>query len=244
MKRRTFCKRFLSMEITCLRNVLRTPYGHTEDGINEFDRLEGLQSEVADWHAKLNLYEVIDFSPSWNVPQHTLIALFNNTYNTKGECSPYCFSIFLYSSIRRYPVVSLQVVSLQSKVVSLQSKVISLQSKVILLQSKVVSLHGWSRFARTFESVRYKHEPKILKVTNLKYCINLFAHDPHVHEPNSFAIADEYMNDYFLPLYDWSLVPKETGTFKDHVVKCLIFYTCLLLIPISCGNPHLAGSLV
>ena len=66
-----------------------------QDGINEFDRLEGLQPEVADWHAKLNLYEVIDFSPSWNVPQHTiLIAFLNNTYNTKGKCSSYSFSIF------------------------------------------------------------------------------------------------------------------------------------------------------
>ena len=66
-----------------------------QDGINEFDRLEGLQPEVADWHAKLNLYEVIDFSPSWNVPHHTLlIAFFNNTYNTNGKCSSCSFSIF------------------------------------------------------------------------------------------------------------------------------------------------------
>ena len=32
-----------------------------QDGINEFDKLEGLQPEVADWHAKLNLYEVMYF---------------------------------------------------------------------------------------------------------------------------------------------------------------------------------------
>ncbi len=36
------------------RNVIWT----YQDGINEYDRLEGLQPEVADWHAKLNLYEV------------------------------------------------------------------------------------------------------------------------------------------------------------------------------------------
>ena len=36
------------------RNVIWT----YQDGVNEYDRLEGLQPEVADWHAKLNLYEV------------------------------------------------------------------------------------------------------------------------------------------------------------------------------------------
>ena len=36
------------------RNVIWTCH----DGVNEYDRLEGLQPEVADWHAKLNLYEV------------------------------------------------------------------------------------------------------------------------------------------------------------------------------------------
>ena len=50
-------------------------------------------------------------------------------------------------------------------------------------------------FATTFESVRYKDEPKILKVTNLRYFINLFAHNPHMREPNSFAIVDEYMSN-------------------------------------------------
>ena len=80
-----------------------------QDGINEFDRLEGLQPEVADWHAKLNLYEVIDFSPSWNVPQHTLLTAFlNNSYNTKGKSSSYCFSIFcshqLESSIHSFKI--------------------------------------------------------------------------------------------------------------------------------------------
>ena len=74
----------------------------------------------------------------------------------------------------RYQVVWLQVVSLQSKVVS----------------------------PTTFESVRYKHEPKILKVTNLKYCINLFAHDPHMREPNSFAIVDEFMSNLELFLME------------------------------------------
>ena len=29
-----------------------------QDGTNEYDKLEGLQPEVADWHAKLKLYEV------------------------------------------------------------------------------------------------------------------------------------------------------------------------------------------
>lgn len=29
-----------------------------EDGDNAYDRLEGLQTEFADWHAKLNLYMV------------------------------------------------------------------------------------------------------------------------------------------------------------------------------------------
>jgi len=29
-----------------------------QDGDNEFDRLEGLNTEFADWHAKLNLYMV------------------------------------------------------------------------------------------------------------------------------------------------------------------------------------------
>ena len=36
------------------RNVIWT----YQDGVNEYDGLEGLQPEVADWHAKLNLYEV------------------------------------------------------------------------------------------------------------------------------------------------------------------------------------------
>ena len=27
------------------------------------------------------------------------------------------------------------------------------------------------------------------------------------------------MSDYFLPLYDWSLVPKETATFKGHYMQ-------------------------
>ena len=38
----------------CARNVIWT----YQDGVNEYDRLDGLQPEVADWHAKLNLYEV------------------------------------------------------------------------------------------------------------------------------------------------------------------------------------------
>ena len=29
-----------------------------QDGINQYDKLEGLQPEAADWHAKVNLYEV------------------------------------------------------------------------------------------------------------------------------------------------------------------------------------------
>ena len=29
-----------------------------QDGDNEFDRLEGLESTHADWHAKVNLYKV------------------------------------------------------------------------------------------------------------------------------------------------------------------------------------------
>lgn len=29
------------------------------DGTNSFDRLEGILTEAADWHAKLNLYSVI-----------------------------------------------------------------------------------------------------------------------------------------------------------------------------------------
>ena len=36
------------------RNVI----GTFQDGDNEFDRLEGLHPEFADWHAKVNLYEV------------------------------------------------------------------------------------------------------------------------------------------------------------------------------------------
>ena len=32
--------------------------GTFQDGDNEFDRLEGLHPEFADWHAKVNLYEV------------------------------------------------------------------------------------------------------------------------------------------------------------------------------------------
>ena len=56
----------------CARNTIRT----YQDGINEFDRLEGLQPEVADWHAKLNLCKVIDFSPSWNVPSITFLLVF------------------------------------------------------------------------------------------------------------------------------------------------------------------------
>ena len=36
------------------RNVI----GTFKDGDNEFDRLEGFHSEFADWHAKVNLYEV------------------------------------------------------------------------------------------------------------------------------------------------------------------------------------------
>jgi hypothetical protein len=29
-----------------------------QDGVNEYDKLQGLQPEAADWHAKVNLYEV------------------------------------------------------------------------------------------------------------------------------------------------------------------------------------------
>ena len=29
-----------------------------QDGVNQYDKLEGLQPEAADWHAKVNLYEV------------------------------------------------------------------------------------------------------------------------------------------------------------------------------------------
>ncbi len=29
-----------------------------QDGVNEHDKLQGLQPEAADWHAKVNLYEV------------------------------------------------------------------------------------------------------------------------------------------------------------------------------------------
>ena len=36
------------------RNVI----GTFKDGDNEFDRLEGFHPEFADWHAKVNLYEV------------------------------------------------------------------------------------------------------------------------------------------------------------------------------------------
>ena len=36
------------------RNVI----GTFRDGDNGFDRLEGIQPEFADWHAKVNLYEV------------------------------------------------------------------------------------------------------------------------------------------------------------------------------------------
>ena len=40
------------------RNVI----GTFQDGDNEFDRLEGLHPEFADWHAKVNLYEVSSFA--------------------------------------------------------------------------------------------------------------------------------------------------------------------------------------
>ena len=30
-----------------------------QDGVNPFDRLEGIETEFADWHAKYNLYMVI-----------------------------------------------------------------------------------------------------------------------------------------------------------------------------------------
>lgn len=40
------------------RNVI----GTFQDGDNDFDRLEGLHPEFADWHAKVNLYEVGTFS--------------------------------------------------------------------------------------------------------------------------------------------------------------------------------------
>lgn len=30
-----------------------------QDGVNKFERLEGIHPEAADWHAKVNLYEVI-----------------------------------------------------------------------------------------------------------------------------------------------------------------------------------------
>lgn len=29
-----------------------------QDGVNKFDRLEGILPEAADWHAKVNLYKV------------------------------------------------------------------------------------------------------------------------------------------------------------------------------------------
>ena len=29
-----------------------------QDGVNQYDKLEALQPEAADWHAKVNLYEV------------------------------------------------------------------------------------------------------------------------------------------------------------------------------------------
>ena len=38
----------------CARNVL----GNFKHGDNEFDRLEGVHPEFADWHGKVNLYEV------------------------------------------------------------------------------------------------------------------------------------------------------------------------------------------
>lgn len=31
---------------------------YTFDGVNKYDRLEGISTEVADWHAKMNLYSV------------------------------------------------------------------------------------------------------------------------------------------------------------------------------------------
>lgn len=73
----------------------------------------------------------------------------------------------------RYQVVSLQIISIQSKVVSLQSKVVSLQPL--------------SQFATSMNLN-----------TNLKYCINSFACNPHMCEPNSFAIIDEYMSNVVL----------------------------------------------
>ena len=45
---------------------------------------------------------------------------------------------------------------------------------------EVVSLQLLSQFATSM---------------NLKYCINLFAHDPHMREPNSFATVDEFMSN-------------------------------------------------
>ena len=30
-----------------------------QDGLTKFERLEGIQPEAADWHAKVNLYEVV-----------------------------------------------------------------------------------------------------------------------------------------------------------------------------------------
>lgn len=36
-----------------------------QDGTNQYDMLEGLQPEAADWHAKVNLYEVNTSSATW-----------------------------------------------------------------------------------------------------------------------------------------------------------------------------------
>lgn len=47
------------MVISSLKNGPETSSGHIyQDGDNAYDRLEGLETEFADWHAKLNLYMV------------------------------------------------------------------------------------------------------------------------------------------------------------------------------------------
>ena len=45
------------MKTSYLRKGHKTQWVY-EDDDNEYDRLEGLETEFADWHAKFNLYMV------------------------------------------------------------------------------------------------------------------------------------------------------------------------------------------
>lgn len=57
MGRKMFYDLFPFMETSFLRRAHNSQWIF-QDGVNKFDRLEGILPEAADWHAKVNLYKV------------------------------------------------------------------------------------------------------------------------------------------------------------------------------------------